>query len=139
MGLFSALRPKPMIYQLQEAPTSTLVWRDYTEADFKSLTQSGRPTLLDFWAEWCGPCHMMEEMTFQDPKVFHEIQNWNLVRFDATKPNEETKKMMSQFSVKSLPTLIFIDEKGKEILNLRLEGYEEAEQFLQRLRKGFVK
>lgn len=126
---------QPHIHRLAEPQTSPLVWIPFSPDTFQKSIQSGRPTLLDFWAEWCGPCHLMEESTFTDEGVIAELNSWNLIRVDATESTEEIRKIFDEFSVEALPTMIFIDTKGKENISERVRGFEEPDQFLSRLKK----
>ena len=75
--------------------------RNITDAAFPAeVLQSGKPTLVDLWAPWCGPCR------FSGP-IVEEIAGENEGRFDITKLNiDDHPKIASGLGVRSIPTLL---------------------------------
>ncbi len=85
--------------------------------DFKELIKEGIH-LVDFYAEWCGPCKMMMP-------VLENIQD----KIDIIKVNvDEHENLASEYRVMSIPTLIFF--KDGEILN-ELVGFTPEEELLE--------
>ncbi len=78
-----------------------------TDADFASAIDSDIPTLVDFWAEWCGPCKMMDG-------PLDELAAENTGKLTVAKLNvDENPATMSSYRVMSIPTLI-IFQGGEE-------------------------
>ncbi len=77
-------------------------------SDFSELISShDKPILVDFWADWCQPCHMVS------PVVKQLAQDWK-GRLTVIKVNTEEKPSLSQqYRINSLPTLILFKD-GKE-------------------------
>jgi thioredoxin 2 len=74
----------------------------------KTITRTGIPVVVDFWASWCGPCKMMAPI-FQQAAARLEPK----VRL--AKVNTETEQMLaSQFRIQSIPTLV-IFKNGIEV------------------------
>lgn len=66
-----------------------------------------KPTILDFYAEWCGPCKMIAPVLESLSRIYGE-------RVDFYKINtEEELALSSTFDIRSIPTLIFIPVNGK--------------------------
>jgi thioredoxin:protein disulfide reductase len=98
---------------------------------------TGRPTIVDFSAEWCLPCLELERKTFTDPRVAQALSKRALLKADITKiGSPETVALTEKFGILGVPTIIFLDSEGKERTDLRLVGFENADRFLERLSKA---
>src|SRR5687768_3622410 len=68
-------------------------------ASFIELTKSSTPTLVDFHAEWCGPCHMMKPIL---EKLKEEMgDSVRIIKIDIDK----NTALANQYNVRSVPTL----------------------------------
>jgi thioredoxin 1 len=82
---------------------------DVTDAAFeKVVIQSELPVLVDFWAEWCGPCKMVAPIL---SKIAADYAGRLLVvKVDVDKDS----RLASQYGVQGIPTLLFM-AKGVEV------------------------
>jgi thioredoxin 1 len=72
-----------------------------TEATFdEQVLQSGKPVLVDFWAEWCGPCHAVAPVL--DKIVEEQAGELRLVKVNI----DEEQELASRYGVMSIPTMI---------------------------------
>ena len=92
---------------------------EITESNFeKEVLKSDIPVVLDFWAEWCGPCRMLAP-------VFEELSRDFKGRLKFAKVNvDENDKVANKFGVRGIPCLV-VTNKGEEID--RIVGYAPKE------------
>lgn len=97
-------------------------------------TQAGRPVILDFSAEWCVECHVMDRTVFSDPAVRERLRDFEVIRADATDYNDDSRALMKRFGVVGPPTVIFLDaDEGEEAPDTRIVGPVDSATFLARL------
>lgn len=98
-------------------PVSDADWTD-------EVLQSDRPVLVDFWAEWCGPCRMVAP-------VLEEIAQEKADELKIAKLNvDENPETARSYRVMSIPTLLLIAD-GEE--KKRIVGAKGKEQLLEEI------
>ena len=113
---------------------SEVPWTPLTEDSLKAALGK-KPIMIDFWAVWCAACHELEQNTFSDPSIRPRLENFTLLKFDATQVTPETQKWMEKFSIRGLPAVIFYSAEGVWLEDLTLNEYEEPALFKIRLEK----
>ena len=96
-----------------------------------ALKAAGKPSMLDFYADWCVSCKEMEKLTFSDPRVQARLAQLGLLRADVTANSPDDQALLKRFGLFGPPGIIFFDAGGQEVL--RVVGYENADKFLARL------
>lgn len=113
-------------------------WQPYSPDILNQARQEGRPVILDFYAEWCVPCHELERYTFSDERVIEATGPFLTVRADVTDYESldseglslESEPLRRQFNMIALPTVVFIDAQGNEVQEVRVTGYLDPEDLL---------
>ena len=112
----------------QTAPVPAGAPPFFVEAMAKAK-KSGRPVIIDFWAEWCVPCKRLKSVTMADPKVAKALEGVEVVFVDLDKHPELAKA----YAVKSIPDVFFVSADG--LVVDRLMKFEEAAPFLERVNR----
>jgi thioredoxin 1 len=73
-----------------------------TEANFDAeVTQSTKPVIVDFWAEWCGPCKMIAPVLDEIAKEKGDTVKVGKVNID------DNQSLSFKYNVRAIPTLLF--------------------------------
>jgi len=109
-------------------------WIPYTPEALDEARAAGRPVVIDFFAEWCLPCKELDRYTFSDAAVLAATERFALLKADLTSfSSEPVAELRERYDIIGVPTIVFIDGTGTERVNLRLYGFEEPAEFVERL------
>lgn len=92
-----------------------------------------RPAVLDFYADWCVACIVMEHEVFSDPGVRATLGNSLLLRADVTANDATDRALLRALGVYGPPTVLFFTADGIERRDLRLVGETDSAGFIARL------
>lgn len=93
----------------------------------------GRPVLVDFYADWCASCKVLEEETLNHPDVLEALSGYTLIQADITEINNDSQKIMEKYNIFGLPCLVFFAPNGTEIDGTRILGEMGPEKFITHL------
>ena len=94
-----------------------------SDADFTSTISASKPVLVDFWAEWCGPCKLIAP-------VLEEISAAHGDKLTIAKLNiDENPQSPASYDVMSIPTMVVFQDgvEKKRIVGARPKAAMESE------------
>jgi len=97
---------------------------------------SGTPLLLDWYADWCISCKVIEHEVLNDANVMEHLQGYRLVRFDITASNAEQRALLDRYKLFGPPALMFFGKDGVERADVRVIGEINAKDFAERVAKA---
>ena len=113
-----------------------VAWVDDLEHAKSYAQESDRPIMVDFSAEWCLPCKELDHRTFVQPEVVDATSDIVTLRADLTESaTPAVAAIRKQFAIKGVPTIVFLDKNGAERKDLRVFGFVDGDEFLERVNR----
>ena len=98
-----------------------------TSSNFQQIVSGGKPVVIDFWAEWCGPCRMIGPAIEELAKEYED--KVVICKCDV----DENNAIAAQFGVRNIPTIVFM--KGGQVVDKQIgaSGKASLEEKIKKL------
>ena len=95
-----------------------------TDSNFNEYASAGKLMVLDFWAEWCGPCRMVTP-------IIDELSNEYEGRVIVGKMDvDNNDEVVSQFGIRNIPTVLFL--KNGQVVD-KIVGATSKDKFVAKI------
>ena len=86
--------------------------KEFTDENIKEVISSGKPVVVDFWAEWCGPCRMIGP-------ILEELAEEYAGKVEIGKLNvDENIDTPNEYGIRNIPTVLFF--KNGELVDKQI-------------------
>lgn len=100
---------------------------EVTDADFEEkVLKSDKPAIIDFWAEWCGPCKVLS------PRVKQLGEEYGEKVVVAEMDVDSNPEIPAKYGIRNIPTLLFI--KDGEVIDKQV-GVTSKNNLIKKLEK----
>jgi thiol:disulfide interchange protein DsbD len=102
------------------------------QQELDAAKAKGQWVLLDYYADWCVSCKVMEKQVFGKTRVMEALSDVRLLRLDVTADNAASRELLGRYKVPGPPSFLWIGADGQERRSQRITGEVDADTFLQR-------
>jgi len=132
------LRPLPMASGSAPGSQAGEGWHTVStpaelDAQLAAARTAGQPLMLDWYADWCISCKVIEREVFANPQVVPRLTDYRLIRFDITESNAAQRSLLDRYKLFGPPAILFFGGDGKELNEVRVVGEIDASGFAERL------
>lgn len=92
---------------------------------------SGQWVLVDYYADWCVSCKVMEKNVFGNTEVIQALNGVRLLRLDVTADNDASRHLLQRYQVPGPPTLLWLGPDGHERRERRITGEVDDKGFIR--------
>lgn len=96
------------------------------------------PVVLDFYADWCASCKVMEKQVFSKINPQNYTNKVVFLQLDMTENTAQHSALLQQYKLFGPPALLYFDQNGAEISSLRTLGEIGLEAFQEQLQQLFI-
>ncbi|WP_236236661.1 protein-disulfide reductase DsbD [Pseudomonas faucium] len=126
--------PPPSVATASSSPAQQSAWQTITtpaalDAALAQAKASGQPVLLDWYADWCISCKVIEHEVLNAAQVQAQLGAFKLLRFDITQSNAEQRTLLDRYQLFGPPALLFFAANGSEMTTDRVIGEINAVDF----------
>lgn len=102
-------------------------------AMLREAQTQNRPVMLDFYADWCISCKVMERTVFSDPTVIQALSPYTLLQIDLTDNTPEQQALLDELGLFGPPAILFFRTNGEELAGQRVLGEMDRDEFMRHL------
>lgn len=126
--MFKSFYPNAVAGTVDSGSRPELEWMiNKEEQAIDIATSSGKPVLIDVYADWCVACVELDEKTWIVPDVQKRVDEFVRLKLDFTKETPWVSEMKKKYKITGMPTVILQDGE-REIT--RFTGFKPAEEFI---------
>ncbi len=114
----------------------TLEQPEAVAAAMAAAQAAKQPLLLDFYADWCISCKVIEREVLTDSRVQNLLKGYQLVRFDMTASNPAQRALLDNYQLFGPPAILLFAGDGQELSDLRVVGEISADELIERLQQA---
>lgn len=134
MGNSDLLHPWEKMNGVYKDASMTVKNMDQLNKQLVAAKKQQRPVMLDFYADWCGACVIMDREVFSREDVQAALASYVVLRADVTANNAFDQALLKRFHVVGPPTILFFDRTGVELISRRIVGEVNAKEFLTKIK-----
>ncbi|MFJ4376311.1 protein-disulfide reductase DsbD [Pseudomonas japonica] len=101
------------------------------QAELDAARSQGQWVFLDYYADWCVSCKVMEQQVFARADVLDALDGVRLIRLDVTADAAPARELLKRYQVPGPPSMLWIGPNGEERRARRLVGEVDAATFLK--------
>ncbi len=128
---------QPLLIKNQNCSASSqtrfIAVKTVADVQHQLILSAGKPVLLDFYADWCVACKLMDKQVFGNAQVQKKLANVVLLRADVTANDAEDTNLQRYFQVIAPPTIVMFDHQHNIPNQSRIIGEVSATEFIKRI------
>lgn len=133
LGSFAHPAVAPTATLPQQVQFTRVTSEQQLRAALDAAARAGKPAVVDFYADWCAACQVMERTTFRDPGVITALDRRVRLQVDLSHNTDDQRRLLDTFHLYGPPAMLFFDAKGEEQKDMRVQSEITPERLRARL------